>query len=562
MCLSWLWRLLSLLNVLLLFSTVNAYAGSDLLIYPQAANDWFAPAAKKIQLRAESEGQRGIAKAKNIILFVGDGMGVSTVTAARIFAGQQKGLAGEEFELSFDKFPYSGLARTYNTNAQTPDSAGTMTALVTGVKTKAGVLSINDNVIRGDCASQKGNELLSAIELAEFAGMSTGIVSTARITHATPAATYASAADRGWESDKDMDSEAKAAGCEDIASQLVYFPERMRESLIAQSFASKIDKKRLARIDGLDVILGGGLRAFLPEGEHSLGAWKTNGRRLDQQNLLETWVHRNKDGLAVHSSVELKRALAKHPDKILGLFSESHMAYEAERKSASTESLQSSEPSLAEMTAAAIGTLSKNKKGYFLMVEAGRIDHAHHINNAFNALSDTLAFSEAVALAVEKTNKRDTLIIVTADHSHVFTMAGYPQRGNPILGKVIGPHPGGKKNTEFTLDAQGKPYTTLGYMNGRGQAFLEDNTDPDQRYQQAINAGRQSLKNIDTENSGYHQESLVALESETHGGEDVAIYARGPGAYLISGSHEQNVIFHAMNYAANLLGRAEANLFK
>ena len=109
-------------------------------------------------------------KAKNIILFVGDGMGISTVTASRILAGQMQGNTGEEHMLSFDQFPFTALSKTYNTNQQTPDSAGTMTAMMAGVKSKAGVISVGENVIRGNCASVAGNELVSALSLAEMAG--------------------------------------------------------------------------------------------------------------------------------------------------------------------------------------------------------------------------------------------------------------------------------------------------------------------------------------------------------------------------------------------------------
>ena len=152
--------------------------------------------------------QRG--SAKNIILFVGDGMGVSTVTAARIFDGQKKGLLGEENSLSFGRFPFVGLSKTYNVDAQTPDSAGTMTALISGVKTDAGTIGVDENVVRGDCSSVAGSQVFTALELAEIAGLATGIVSTARITHATPAATYAKSADRDWENNSKLPAAAVA----------------------------------------------------------------------------------------------------------------------------------------------------------------------------------------------------------------------------------------------------------------------------------------------------------------------------------------------------------------
>jgi len=538
-------------------------AGSALIDYPQIAKDWYQPAEDKIIARAENQHKLAKGKAKNVILFVGDGMGVSTITAARIFAGQQRGMTGEEYELSFDKFPYTGMARTYNTNMQTPDSAGTMTALITGVKTKGGVLSINDNVIRQDCATEAGNELLSAIEIAEIAGKATGIVTTTRITHATPAATYSSSVERNWESDSDMPAEAIALGCEDIASQLIHFTPRLKKYLHAQAYAEQLKSKALASINGPDIVLGGGLRAFLPEGQHQLGDWQVKGKRKDNRNLLNEWQQANPEGSLVHDAKALKAAIQQKKPKVLGLFSASHMAYDADRRAIAEQGdgHAGKEPSLAEMTVAAIEHLKRDKHGFVLMVEAGRIDHAHHANNAFNALSDTVALSDAVKAALEHTNAKETLIVVTADHSHVFTMAGYPQRGNPILGKVISPDVHGKKQSDYALDADGKPYTTLGYMNGRGYADLKGSTDADARYNEAINAGRKNLTEIDTQHPGYHQESLVPLDAETHGGEDVAIFARGPGAYLFSGSHEQNVIFHAINYAGQLVAAAEKKLF-
>ncbi|MDO6805504.1 alkaline phosphatase, partial [Wenyingzhuangia sp. 1_MG-2023] len=93
------------------------------------------------------------------MLVIGDGMGITTLTAGRIFSGQQLGLNGEDFAMSFETLPYSALVKTYNTDLQTPDSAGTITALLTGTKTRAGVLSVGPGVTRGDCASGAGQTL-------------------------------------------------------------------------------------------------------------------------------------------------------------------------------------------------------------------------------------------------------------------------------------------------------------------------------------------------------------------------------------------------------------------
>ena len=205
---------------------------------------------------------------RNVILFVGDGMGVSTVTAARILAGQLAGGSGEEHSLSFERFGHVALVKTYNTDMQVPDSAGTMTAMVTGEKTRSGVLSVDASVERGDCAGGLENPLSTLLEQAEAAGYATGVVSTATITHATPGAAYAHAADRNWEHDAAMPKEALEAGCVDIARQLVEYPGS----------------------DGVDVILGGGRAHFLPRERADPEYAESTGRRADSRNLVAQWL--------------------------------------------------------------------------------------------------------------------------------------------------------------------------------------------------------------------------------------------------------------------------------
>lgn len=147
-------------------------------------------------------------------------MGVSTVTAARIFEGQQRGEPGEENFLFDETFPYSAFSKTYNTNQQTSDSAGTMTAKITGVKAKAGVISVNDSVSRGDADSIPGNEVFTLLEKAEIAGKST-YVSINRILNVTPVACYSHVPERNWESDGQF---PEGSVVKDIAAQLIDFP--------------------------------------------------------------------------------------------------------------------------------------------------------------------------------------------------------------------------------------------------------------------------------------------------------------------------------------------------
>lgn len=467
----------------------------------------------------DAEGLKPItAPAKNVILFVGDGMGVSTVTAARILQGQLKGRPGEENLLAFEEFPYTALSKTYNTDQQTPDSAGTMTAMMTGVKTRAGLISVGPEVPRALCAGSKGAELVTFLELAEQAGWATGIVSTARITHATPGATYAHAPERNWEDDGDLPAEAVSSGCLDIARQLVEFPHG----------------------DGPEVVLGGGRAKFLPVTAVDPEYAEQRGERRDERNLIEAWQARYAEGTYVWNLSQFERIRPRRTRRVLGLFQPQMMQYEADRNDD-----RGGEPSLAEMTKLAIDVLERDPDGFFLMVEGGRIDHGHHAGNAYRALTDTIAFADAVQAAARATRAKDTLIIVTADHSHTLTISGYAVRGNPILGKAGGPE-------KARLDAMGAAYTTLNYANGPGYTGASSSQPHGpKRYPHwtrsfEASTGRPDLTDVDTTDPNYLQEATVPLSSETHAGEDVPVYARGPRAHLVRGVIEQNVIFHLM----------------
>lgn len=432
----------------------------------------------------------------NVIFFLGDGMGVSTVTAARIFAGQQQGQPGEDHSLSFEAFPNVALVKTYNTDAQVSDSAGTMSAIMTGEKTRIGHISVGASVAHDDCRAALANEQPTLLELAEDRGLATGVVSTARITHATPAATYAHVPNRNWESDSQLPEAAAEAGCRDIARQLVEFDHG----------------------DGIEVMLGGGRAPFLPGSADDLEYPEAHGVRSDGRDLIREWVDGHPGARYVWNRSDFESLFPADAGPVLGLFEPSHMQFEADRGRD-----PGGEPSLAEMTRFAIEKLQGHPDGFFLMVEGGRIDHAHHGSNAYRALGDTVALADAVETALALTDPADTLIVVTADHSHTMTISGYPRRGNPILGKVE------SVDGAVAADSEGRPYTTLSYANGPG--YREELPD---------------LTDVDTRGLDYRQLGTIPLESETHGGEDVAAYATGPGAEQVRGVMEQNRLFHVM----------------
>jgi alkaline phosphatase len=462
----------------------------------------------------------GLEPAKNLILFVGDGMSLATVSAARIFEGQRAGGAGEEHRLSFEEFPYTALSRTYNTDSQTPDSAATMTAMMTGAKTRISMMSVGQKASLGDCVASKGAELVTLLELAEAAQLATGMVTTTRLTHATPGASFAHAASRDWENDSELSPAARAGGCSDIARQLIEFPVG----------------------NGLDVAMGGGRGDFLPQASVDPEDAAEHGKRGDGRDLIAEWQARHRDGAYVWNSAQLAALDPAGGGPLLGLFEYDHMHYENERGADTA-----GEPSLAEMTRAAILRLRGNPRGYVLVVEGGRIDHGHHAGNAFRALNETVAFAEAVRVARELAPENDTLILVTADHSHTLHTLGYPRRGNPILGKVVEAN-----ETTPALDALGLPYTTLGYASGPGYAGASDvqpagpKRFPHRPTKSMPATGRPDLGKVDTTDPDFLQDAPVPLGSETHGSEDVGVWASGPGAASVHGSIEQHEVFHLM----------------
>jgi alkaline phosphatase len=455
--------------------------------------------------------------ARNIIVFLGDGMSLATVAAARIMEGQQRGETGEENLLYFERFPYTALAKTYNTDRQSPDSAGTMTAIVTGIKTYAGAISVDQRARLDDCESAHGRELVSILDIASLAGMATGVVTTTRITHATPAALFARTPSRRWESDSGLPPSARSAGCRDIARQLVEYDLG----------------------GGIDIVLGGGRRAFVPHSMADPEYPDIRGHRSDDRDLIGEWQSRHPNGRYVWNLEQFRRAMRTARGPVLGLFEPSHMQYEYDRPGD-----PAGEPSLTEMTRESIRFLQqRSERGFFLMVEGGRIDHAHHINNAYRALTDTIEFDRAIRAAHEMTDASETLIIVTADHGHAMVFAGYPMRGNPIMGLVQRPNPDGSPG-EIQLDRQGQPMTTLRYYDGPG--FRGDL--------------RPDYDEIDPNHPDFIQEAAVWLNSSSHSGEDVPVYATGPGSEVVHGVLEQNVIFHIMLKASPMLSELADSL--
>ncbi|KAH8351427.1 hypothetical protein KR059_001916 [Drosophila kikkawai] len=442
-------------------------------------------------------------RAKNVILFLGDGMSIHTIAATRDFMGDSNE------QVFFEKFPYLGLSKTYAVNERTPDSANTATAYLTGVKANYGTIGVNAQVQRGDCesANDTSTHTQSIAQWAQEAGKWAGIVTTARVTHASPAGTYAHVADRNWETDGDITkSNCSPELNTDIARQLVEWP-------VGQE---------------LRVIMGGGRSYFRDKSmRDEVGV---SGLRTDGRDLIKDWQEIKKqqgsEGKYVWSFKGLRDTDLSKTDYLLGLFETSHLPFHGDRQRTHYEE---AEPSLSDMTEAAIKMLSQNEKGYFLFVESGRIDMAHHETKARKALEDTQEFAAAVEMAREMTSEEDTLIVVTSDHSHTMSINGYPYRRQNILS--LAPN----------LADDELPFTILSYANGPG---FTDTYNSD--------SGRIDLSRVDTTKEDFEFQATVPLSSETHGAEDVGVFASGPFEHLFTGNYEQSSIPAMMAYAANM----------
>ncbi|TND53631.1 alkaline phosphatase [Aeromonas veronii] len=442
-------------------------------------------------LGTTSQAQAG--DAKNVILFIGDGMGPTVLTATRLFK------VGEEGNLEMMKLPRSARIKTFSNDAQTTDSAPSMAAYTTGVKMNNEVIAmssdtkavapgkdVNGNKTVNNCSSDNGKPVPTILELAKAAGKSVGAVTTTELTHATPAATYAHICHRD--------------AAYDIAAQAVPGGAGFNQALG----------------DGVDVLMGGGANHWTPYSASNKGG------RNDNRDLTAEMKAQG------YSYVTTQSELAKVTSgKVLGLFSsKSHLDYELDRVAKGAANTQ---PSLSEMTAKAIDLLSKNSQGYFLMVEGGRIDHALHGTNAKRSLTDAVALDEAVKTALGKVDLSNTLIVVTADHDHTMTINGYSAKGNPVLDLVKN----GDGSTQNDVD--GKPFTTLVFGNGPNR--------PDVR---PVLTSDQVMAN------DYLQETGVKLTSETHGGGDVMLFADGAGSNRFKGTLDNTKVFGKLREALGL----------
>ncbi|MFP6597245.1 MAG: alkaline phosphatase [Candidatus Hydrogenedentota bacterium] len=400
----------------------------------------FAVALSLIALNAYPE-------PKNAILFIGDGMGVTQITAARTYSANAR-----DGELTLDTFEQVALVRTYSASTMVTDSAASGTAMATGYKT--------NTLMIGQLPD--GKVLESVLKKAKKSGRSVGIVTTTSVTHATPASFYAHAESRYDEVP--------------LAAQLIDYGE-------------------------IDVVFGGGRRYFLPRETNDPESGAASARK-DSRDLIDEAIKNGYRYISRASEFEILNAdleSGKDVGKVLGLFSPGMMSYELDRDKGLW-----GEPSLEEMARTAISILRTNPKGYFLMVEGGRIDHAGHANLAKHAVNETLEFDRAVKAGLDLSGD-DTLIVVTADHETAgMAINGYASV--EIGGDAMFTEPAGPGGDHIVTFATGP------------------------------GANRNTEEDKIRDEANYRQPAAVATSSAAHTGVDVIVYSSGPGSDRFHGT--------------------------
>lgn len=440
---------------------------------------------------------------KYVFYFIGDGLGASQRQITEYYAQERFG--DKKFKLLMNTLPVAGINTTYSADTLVTDSAAAGTALATGHKTNNDIISMLPN----------GKKLKTLVEAAKEKGIGTGLVSTTRLTHAT------------------------------VAVFAAHNINRDNEDQIADEYLTS----------GVDYMAAGGYSYFVPK-----NGSKGKSKRKDEKDLLEDFGKKGYKVFATEqSSDEFRSYKPATKDKVLALFTASHLPYEIDRVTAN-----SSTPSLAELTEKGIQLLSKNPKGFFMMVEGGRIDHACHANDAPGAIHDTLAFDRALQKAYKfyQQHPKETLILVVGDHETGGLGLGFGQDYFMKL-KVLFPV---KVSVEDTLCG------AKAYKKGTDRAnyfqYLTENmglTNLTAKEKAEINKAMDAVdkgENVGGSYGGYNPVAIAATHilseraniywtTYAHTGTAIPMSAIGVGAERFGGYKDNTEIAQTM---ANLLG--------
>ncbi|MCS7151168.1 MAG: alkaline phosphatase [Endomicrobia bacterium] len=397
---------------------------------------------------------------KNLILMIGDGMGLAITDLARII------IVGKDQYLNFEKFPVVGIVKTYSDESLVTDSAAAATAMSCGVKTKNSFLGLTTD----------GVVVENLVEKIKKTGRTVGLVTTVTITHATP------------------------------AGFAVHINSRDEKQVA----------KQYVELKNVDVLLGGG-RYLSVYTKEFINAGYTVVTTRDELLSLDT----------------------KLVTKLTGLFNDIDSVYYIDKNFLQRDDI----PSLSELSKTAIEVLSKNKKGFFLLIEAGRIDWACHDNDAATAINEIKEFDDAVAMVVETIKQKkllqDTLIIITSDHETGGLSLGtgeyrfYPEKisKQKISIKKIGEE----------LKGQPKEIIIQKFEEYTGIADLTE-----EEILQISKGNRKEISRI------ISSRAEIGWSTSVHSGMSVPIYAMGKNSEIFSGVYDNTDIFKKIIQVMNL----------
>lgn len=454
--------------------------------------------------------------AKNVILVVGDGMSLQARQIARILS---KGITEGKYNdlLEMDKMSNLAIVTTSGNDSLVTDSANSASAYATGHKSVVNAMGVYGNSTKDPFDDPKVENI---IELAKRTrGMSTGIVSTANITDATPAA------------------------------MLAHTRKRSEQNFIAAEMLNPEHRP--------DVILGGGSRHFLPKSV-------PGSKRTDDRNVVEEFKSQGYT-LATTKS-ELKQAGT--PDKLLGLFQLDNMDVYMDREVTKNPAVLgkfTDQPTLMDMTKTAIDVLSKNKNGFFLLVEGACIDKQLHTMDWQRAAYDTIEMDKAVGIAKEFAKKNgDTLVVVVADHAHGASITGtYHELDGKTGREAVRIYADAGWTTFADADGDGfpddpNPSVTLAVQFANHPDYYENYKFQEVPTSPAIMANGKAVANPKRAPQGgklIEGNIPTSDPSEVHSADDVPLTAEGPGAEYFKGVMDNTEVFYGIVRALGLDGR-------
>lgn len=425
-------------------------------------------------------------KPKSVILFIGDGMGANQVRATESYAKEVLNR-----DLFITSIKTSGTTTTHSASSSVTDSAAAATAIYTGYKTNNGHVNVLPDGRRVDGIG------VAAVK----SGLSVGIISTARMTDATPAAVYANSTRR------DAHNE--------IAGQLPEF--------------------------GADVILGVGQRNFAPSSHK-------DSDRKDETDVMAIMKSKGYD--FVENLTQLNAVNPGKTERLFGMFSPSNMPYAIDRENNPD---LSGAPRLADMTRVALSIVERNPEGFLLVIEGGRIDHACHANDIKTMIVETLEFDDAVGVGLRyRQSHPDVLVIVTGDHEtgglRQIGEGGWSMDSGAILpikrslGAIEDKIRKNPEQEEAILKSSGLELTPeetellRSYKARAEQEKLADKTEKDKALDKKLSGILNALSMITSQRAG------VEWTTNGHTGHTVITRAEGPGAQMFSGDYDNTDI--------------------